>query len=164
MGHHGVATELCDWWISMSSQACGRTRPTTAGPPKSAIGAGAGHCPRHSDPRRSDLTGGQPRNHEAIGRALRCLLPLPGQLRAGHPPRANGRCLLTGNGGGDGWNHCAMDNLHGLQPFGCTIPYQADAGRVGEAGPLLSYLDPSSGAPAMGTRHLTAAFVLPVDR
>jgi multimeric flavodoxin WrbA len=54
-------------------------------------------------------------------------------------------CLLTGNE--DGVKHCAMNLLHSLQHLGYTIPPQADAGWIGEAGPGPSYLDPGSGGP-----------------
>jgi multimeric flavodoxin WrbA len=54
-------------------------------------------------------------------------------------------CLLTGNE--DGVKHCAMNVLYSLQHLGYTIPPQADAGWIGEAGPGPSYLDPGSGGP-----------------
>jgi len=54
-------------------------------------------------------------------------------------------CLLTGNE--DGAKHCAMNVLYSLQHLGYTIPPQADAGWIGEAGPGPSYLDPGSGGP-----------------
>lgn len=50
-----------------------------------------------------------------------------------------GGCLITGNE--DGVKHCAMNILYSLQHVGCTIPPQADAGWVGEAGPGASYGD-----------------------
>jgi multimeric flavodoxin WrbA len=50
-----------------------------------------------------------------------------------------GGCLITGNE--DGAKHCAMNVLYSLQHLGCTIPPQADAGWVGEAGPGPSYGD-----------------------
>jgi uncharacterized protein YndB with AHSA1/START domain len=56
-----------------------------------------------------------------------------------------GGCLLTGNE--DGVKHCAMNVLYSLQHLGYTIPPQADAGWIGEAGPGPSYLDPGSGGP-----------------
>jgi hypothetical protein len=37
--------------------------------------------------------------------------------------------------------HCAQNALYTLQHIGYTIPPQADAGRIGEAGPGPSYLD-----------------------
>lgn len=56
-----------------------------------------------------------------------------------------GGCLITGNE--DGAKHCAMNILYSLQHLGYTIPPQADAGWVGEAGPGPSYLDKGSGGP-----------------
>ena len=56
-----------------------------------------------------------------------------------------GGCLVTGNE--DGVKHCAMNVLYSLQHLGYTIPPQADAGWIGEAGPGPSYLDDGSGGP-----------------
>jgi multimeric flavodoxin WrbA len=56
-----------------------------------------------------------------------------------------GGCLVTGNE--DGVKHCALETLYALQHLGYTIPPQADAGWIGEAGPGPSYLDPGSGGP-----------------
>ena len=56
-----------------------------------------------------------------------------------------GGCLITGNE--DGAKHCAMNILYSLQHLGFTVPPQADAGWVGEAGPGPSYLDEGSGGP-----------------
>jgi multimeric flavodoxin WrbA len=56
-----------------------------------------------------------------------------------------GGALITGNE--DGIKHCAMDILYSLQHVGYTIPPQADAGWIGEAGPGPSYLDEGSGGP-----------------
>ena len=53
--------------------------------------------------------------------------------------------LITGNE--DGVKHCAMNVLYSLQHLGYTIPPQADAGWIGEAGPGPSYLDAGSGGP-----------------
>lgn len=50
-----------------------------------------------------------------------------------------GGCLITGNE--DGIKHCAMNVLYSLQHLGYTIPPQADAGWIGEAGPGASYGD-----------------------
>lgn len=50
-----------------------------------------------------------------------------------------GGCLITGNE--DGIKHCAMNILYSMQHIGYTIPPQADAGWVGEAGPGPSYGD-----------------------
>ena len=51
--------------------------------------------------------------------------------------------LVTGNE--DGIKHVAMNTLYSLQHIGYTIPPQADAGWIGEAGPGPSYADPGSG-------------------
>lgn len=56
-----------------------------------------------------------------------------------------GGCIVTGNE--DGIKHCAMEVLYSLQHLGVTIPPQADAGWIGEAGPGPSYLDEGSGGP-----------------
>jgi multimeric flavodoxin WrbA len=56
-----------------------------------------------------------------------------------------GGCLITGNE--DGIKHCAMNILYSMQHVGFTIPPQADAGWIGEAGPGPSYLDEGSGGP-----------------
>jgi len=56
-----------------------------------------------------------------------------------------GGCLITGNE--DGAKHCAMNILYSLQHLGYTIPPQADAAWLGEAGPGPSYLDEGSGGP-----------------
>jgi multimeric flavodoxin WrbA len=54
-------------------------------------------------------------------------------------------CLITGNE--DGIKHCAQNVLYSLQHLGYSIPPQADAGWIGEAGPGPSYLDEGSGGP-----------------
>jgi multimeric flavodoxin WrbA len=54
-----------------------------------------------------------------------------------------GGCLITGNE--DGIKHCAMNILYSLQHIGYTIPPQADAGWIGEAGPGPSYGDDGAG-------------------
>ena len=56
-----------------------------------------------------------------------------------------GGCIVTGNE--DGIKHCAMTVLYALQHLGYTIPPQADAGWIGEAGPGPSYADKGSGGP-----------------
>jgi len=56
-----------------------------------------------------------------------------------------GGCLITGNE--DGIKHCAMEILYSLGHLGYTVPPQADAGWIGEAGPGPSYLDAGSGGP-----------------
>jgi multimeric flavodoxin WrbA len=48
-------------------------------------------------------------------------------------------CVVTGNE--DGIKHVSMGVLYSLQHLGCTIPPQADAGWIGEAGPGPSYGD-----------------------
>jgi len=50
-----------------------------------------------------------------------------------------GGCLITGNE--DGIKHCASNVLYSLQHVGYSIPPQADAGWIGEAGPGPSYGD-----------------------
>lgn len=54
-----------------------------------------------------------------------------------------GGCLVTGNE--DGIKHCAMTVLYALSHLGYTIPPQADAGWIGEAGPGPSYGDDGAG-------------------
>lgn len=54
-----------------------------------------------------------------------------------------GGCLITGNE--DGIKHCAQNVLYSLQHIGFTIPPQADAGWIGEAGPGPSYGDDGAG-------------------
>lgn len=56
-----------------------------------------------------------------------------------------GGVVVTGNE--DGAKHCAMNLLYSLQHLGYTIPPQADAAWLGEAGPGPSYLDEGSGGP-----------------
>jgi multimeric flavodoxin WrbA len=56
-----------------------------------------------------------------------------------------GGVIVTGNE--DGIKHVAMNVLYSLQHLGYTIPPQADAGWIGEAGPGPSYLDDDSGGP-----------------
>ena len=66
-------------------------------------------------------------------------------------------CLVTGNE--DGAKHCAMNVLYSLQHLGYTIPPQADAGWVGEAGPGPSYLDEDSGGPENDFTNRNATFM-----
>ncbi len=54
-----------------------------------------------------------------------------------------GGCLITGNE--DGIKHCSMNILYSLQHLGYSIPPQADAGWIGEAGPGPSYGDNGAG-------------------
>ncbi|MFI8184243.1 flavodoxin family protein [Actinacidiphila glaucinigra] len=68
-----------------------------------------------------------------------------------------GGCLITGNE--DGIKHCAMNVLYSLQHLGYTIPPQADAGWIGEAGPGPSYLDPGSGGPQNDFTNRNTAFM-----
>ena len=68
-----------------------------------------------------------------------------------------GGCLITGNE--DGVKHCAMNVLYSLQHLGYTIPPQADAGRIGEAGPGPSYLDPGSGGPSNDFTNRNTTFM-----
>jgi multimeric flavodoxin WrbA len=56
-----------------------------------------------------------------------------------------GATLITGNE--DGVKHCAMNILFSLSHIGYTVPPQADAGWMGEAGPGPSYMDAGSGGP-----------------
>ena len=55
-----------------------------------------------------------------------------------------GGVLITGNE--DGGKHCAAQMLYALSHIGFSIPPQADAYWVGEAGPGPSYLDDNQGA------------------
>ncbi len=65
-----------------------------------------------------------------------------------------GGCLVTGNE--DGIKHCAMNILYSLQHLGYTIPPQADAGWIGEAGPGPSYGDDGAGLDNDFTNRNTA--------
>jgi multimeric flavodoxin WrbA len=56
-----------------------------------------------------------------------------------------GGCIVTGNE--DGVKQCAMTVLYALQHLGYSIPPQADAGWIGEAGPGASYADEGSSGP-----------------
>ena len=59
-----------------------------------------------------------------------------------------GGCLITGNE--DGIKHCSMGILYALQHLGYTIPPQADAGWIGEAGPGPSYGDEAEDGSRVG--------------
>lgn len=59
-----------------------------------------------------------------------------------------GGCLVTGNE--DGIKHVGMGVLYSMQHVGFTIPPQADAGWVGEAGPGPSYGDPTEDGKRVG--------------
>ena len=81
---------------------------------------------------------------QVIERLYACSSLLNSQGQYAYYGRVGG-CLITGNE--DGVKHCAMNILYSLQHLGFTIPPQADAGWIGEAGPGPSYLDPGSGGP-----------------
>ena len=66
-------------------------------------------------------------------------------------------CIVTGNE--DGVKHCAMSLLYAMQHLGYTIPPQADAGWIGEAGPGPSYLDAGSGGPQNDFTQRNATFL-----
>lgn len=68
-----------------------------------------------------------------------------------------GGCIVTGNE--DGAKHCAMNILYSLQHLGFTIPPQADAAWMGEAGPGPSYLDEGSGGPENDFTNRNATFM-----
>lgn len=68
-----------------------------------------------------------------------------------------GGCVVTGNE--DGIKHCAMTVLYALQHVGYTIPPQADAGWIGEAGPGPSYCDEGSGGPENDFTQRNATFM-----
>jgi multimeric flavodoxin WrbA len=68
-----------------------------------------------------------------------------------------GGCIITGNE--DGAKHCAMNILYSLQHLGFTVPPQADAAWLGEAGPGPSYLDPGSGGPDNDFTNRNTAFM-----
>lgn len=68
-----------------------------------------------------------------------------------------GGCLITGNE--DGAKHCAMNILYSLQHLGYSIPPQADAAWLGEAGPGPSYLDPNSGGPSNDFTNRNTTFM-----
>ncbi|MBL1094724.1 MULTISPECIES: flavodoxin family protein [Streptomyces] len=68
-----------------------------------------------------------------------------------------GGCLITGNE--DGVQHYAMNVLYSLQHLGYTIPPQADAGWIGEAGPSSSSLDPGSGGPTNDFTNRNTTFM-----
>ncbi|MBB5235132.1 flavodoxin family protein [Deinococcus budaensis] len=59
-----------------------------------------------------------------------------------------GGCIVTGNE--DGIKHVGMGVLYSLQHLGFTVPPQADAGWVGEAGPGPSYGDEQPGGGRVG--------------
>ncbi|MGB3377735.1 MAG: flavodoxin family protein, partial [Allopontixanthobacter sediminis] len=59
-----------------------------------------------------------------------------------------GGCMVTGNE--DGIKHVGMGVLYSLQHIGYTIPPQADAGWIGEAGPGPSFGDEREDGPPHG--------------
>jgi len=68
-----------------------------------------------------------------------------------------GGCIVTGNE--DGVKHCSMNVLDSLQHLGYTIPPQADAGWIGEAGPGPSYLDEGSDGPQNDVTNRNTTFM-----
>jgi multimeric flavodoxin WrbA len=62
-----------------------------------------------------------------------------------------GGCLITGNE--DGIKHCAQNVLYSLQHVGYSIPPQADAGWIGEAGPGPSYGDKQDDGTIVGVEN-----------
>jgi multimeric flavodoxin WrbA len=87
-------------------------------------------------------------NSSVTKRVIERLYALSGELNDQGQYLYYGRvagCLITGNE--DGIKHCAMNVLYSLQHLGYTIPPNADAGWIGEAGPGPSYLDEGSGGP-----------------
>jgi len=68
-----------------------------------------------------------------------------------------GGCIVTGNE--DGGKHCAMNVLYSLQHLGYSVPPQADAAWMGEAGPGPSYLDDGSGGPENDFTNRNATFM-----
>jgi len=69
-----------------------------------------------------------------------------------------GATLITGNE--DGVKHCAMNILFSLSHIGYTIPPQADAGWMGEAGPGPSYRDEGSGGPENDFTNRNTTFLV----
>lgn len=69
-----------------------------------------------------------------------------------------GATLITGNE--DGVKHCAMSILFSLSHIGYSIPPQADAGWMGEAGPGPSYMDEGSGGPENDFTNRNTTFLV----
>lgn len=69
-----------------------------------------------------------------------------------------GAAIITGNE--DGVKHCAMNMLFSLSHIGYTIPPQADAGWMGEAGPGPSYRDEGSGGPQNDFTNRNTTFLV----
>jgi hypothetical protein len=89
---------------------------------------------------RADMAG---RHSSAMPRGIERLYATSQVLNQAGRSRCYGwvaGCLIIGNQ--DGMKHWAMNILDSLQHPGYTIPLQADAGRVGEAGSGSSYCDP----------------------
>lgn len=93
---------------------------------------------------------------QVIERLYACSSILNSQGQYAYYGRVGG-CLITGNE--DGVKHCAMNVLYSLQHLGYTIPPQADAGWIGEAGPGPSYLEPGSGGPENDFTNRNTAFM-----
>lgn len=89
----------------------------------------------------------------AIERLYSCSSILNDDGQYAYYGRAGG-CLITGNE--DGIKHCAMNVLYSLQHLGYSIPPQADAGWIGEAGPGPSYGDDGAGLENEFTNRNTA--------
>lgn len=68
-----------------------------------------------------------------------------------------GATIITGNE--DGIKHCAMNILFSLSHIGFTVPPQADAGWVGEAGPGPSYAEEGSGGPENNFTNRNSTFL-----
>ena len=146
MAAHGVAVETVravDYdiatgvWPDMTRTRLGQRR--LAADLRQGPGCG------HSRARRTDLVGRQQFADEASASsdftaAHTCSTTPASTLYYGRV----GGCLITGNE--DGVKHCAQNILYSLQHIGYTIPPQADAGWIGEAGPGPSYLDPARAA------------------
>ena len=99
-------------------------------------------------------------NSSVTKRIIERLYALSGQVNEKGQYLFYGRvagCLITGNE--DGIKHCAQNVLYSLQHIGYTIPPNADAGWIGEAGPGPSYLDPGSGGPHNDFTSRNATFM-----
>ncbi|WTW93911.1 flavodoxin family protein [Streptomycetaceae bacterium NBC_01309] len=99
-------------------------------------------------------------NSSVTKRVIERLYACSGELNAAGQYAYYGRvggCLVTGNE--DGIKHCAANVLYSLQHLGYTIPPQADAGWIGEAGPGPSYLDEGSGGPQNEFTNRNATFM-----
>lgn len=93
-------------------------------------------------------------------RVVERLYALSGQLNDAGQYLYYGRVggvVITGNE--DGAKHVAMNVLYSLQHLGYTIPPQADAAWLGEAGPGPSYLDEGSGGPQNDFTQRNATFM-----